>query len=404
MSLGRRLLIAAAVWAGATVLFSALLYASYLGVGKPVGYVVWITAVRCAVWGLALPLLAQAARRFPVHQGNWLRQCARLLLVALLVAPAVAVAQMSIVYWTYFPYRASVPTLGTAIGNGWVNFASELPVGIALLIALQAWRVLDDFRAERTRTLQLERQLALSRLDALRMQLQPHFLFNSLHTIAGLIGEEPATARRMVVALGDLLRLTLHDAPNGARSLAQELEFVDLYMDVLKFRLGDRLALEYQIEPVATRAEVPSLLLQPLFENAVRHGASRVAGRCAIAFRAWRADGRLCLSLENDGPPPAAQAGTNVKPSIASSASAPSLAASAASTASAASVPGGGVGLTNTLARLRLQYGEEFSFHYTARPAGGARVDLSLPYRSVMSDEEEEEADADRAAGARAAR
>ncbi|MPZ21888.1 MAG: hypothetical protein GEV06_29055, partial [Luteitalea sp.] len=201
-----------------------------------------------------LPLLMRYVRRFPLNQGSWPRQTARLLAVAAIVSLIVSVVQMAIVYWTYFPYRDTVPTLGTAIGHGYINFVGEFLLGVGLLMGLQAWHVLNDFRAERTRALQLERELAVSRLDALRTQLHPHFLFNSLHTIAGLIGEEPSTARRMVIALGDLLRLTLQDAPRGVRSLAEELAFIDLYMDVIKFRLGDRLVLAYDIEPDVTRA------------------------------------------------------------------------------------------------------------------------------------------------------
>ncbi|MGH9163204.1 MAG: sensor histidine kinase [Vicinamibacteraceae bacterium] len=352
---GRRVLLAVAVWAGATIVFSVMLYASYLAAGKSITWVLWINAVRCATWGLTVPLLMRYVRRYPLNQGSWLRQITRLLAVAAAVSLIVSIVQMSIVYWTYFPYRDTVPTLGTAIGHGYINFVGEFLLGVGLLMALQAWHVLNDFRAERTRALQLERELAVSRLDALRTQLHPHFLFNSLHTIAGLIGEEPSTARRMVIALGDLLRLTLQDAPRGVRSLAEELAFIDLYMDVIKFRLGDRLVLAYEIEPDATRAEVPTLLFQPLFENAVRHGASRVAGRCEIRFHAWCTNGQLCARLENDGP---------IKP--------PGDGALAR-----------GVGLTNTLERLRLRYGQEFSFQYTDRPSGGARVELSLPYHAT---------------------
>jgi LytS/YehU family sensor histidine kinase len=196
----------------------------------------------------------------------------------------------------------------------------------------------------------------VSRLDALRMQLHPHFLFNSLHTITSLIGDQPGTARRMVVALGDFLRSTLKDGSGPARSLAQELEFTDLYMRIEKLRLGERLTVDYDIDPEATKAEVPQLLLQPLFENAVRHGASRVTGTCKITFRAHRDNSRLNLTLENDGPEISIPADASKN----------------------------GVGLTNTNARLRFHYGENFTLQYRERPHGGARVDVSLPYRRAV--------------------
>jgi LytS/YehU family sensor histidine kinase len=106
----------------------------------------------------------------------------------------------------------------------------------------------------------------------------------------------------MVIALGELLRLTLEDTGQLVRSLAEELEFADLYLGIEKLRLGDRLVINYDIEPEATRAEVPQLLLQPLFENAVRHGAARITGVCEIRFRAYQEREWLRLMISNDGP------------------------------------------------------------------------------------------------------
>lgn len=236
----------------------------------------------------------------------------------------------------------------------------HLLTGVVLVVVLQGWRVWQDLQAARTRATELERQLAVSRLDALRTQLHPHFLFNSLHTVASLIGEQPAIARHMVVALGDFLRLTLKDGNGAVRSLAEELEFTDLYMRIEKLRLGERLTLDYDIDPEATKAEVPQLLLQPLFENAVRHGVSRLTGTCKIAFRAHRENGTLRLNLENDGP----------------------------KIATPADVTRNGIGLTNTTARLRLYYGENFEFQYRDRPQGGAQVDVFIPYRGATTPRE----------------
>ncbi len=148
----------------------------------------------------------------------------------------------------------------------------------------------------------LERQLAVSRLETLRMQLHPHFLFNTLHTIAGLTVEDPPTARRMVIAIGDLLRSTLKDNGNRIQTLADELEYSDLYLGIEKLRLGDRLLLNYEIEPAATRALVQQFLLQPLFENAIRHGASQITGPCEICFCASCKSGTLNIMIRNDGP------------------------------------------------------------------------------------------------------
>jgi LytS/YehU family sensor histidine kinase len=123
-------------------------------------------------------------------------------------------------------------------------------------------------------------------------------------------------------------------------------------MGIQRLRLGDRVNLDYDIDPEATAAEVPHLLLQPLFENAVRHGASRLAGRCDIVFRAHRENGRLHLSLANDAPPKSPDHQNRR-----------------------------GVGLANTLHRLRLHYASDFTYEYVERPHGGVRIEIAVPYR-----------------------
>jgi two-component system, LytTR family, sensor kinase len=344
---------ALACCAAATMFHSVVMWSELDG-QKPLGYLLYSNGVRYALWTLAVPLLVKCVKRFPVPHGDGLRNGAFLLLIVLGLVPLVSLTWPVLIYSTWFPYRSSFPTFSSFVAAYFVkSVQKDLLICVVLIIVLQGSRVWRDLQAARTRATELERQLAVSRLDALRMQLHPHFLFNSLHTIASLIGDQPGTARRMVVALGDFLRLTLKDGSGPVRSLAEELEFTDLYMSMEKLRLGERLTLDYDIEPEATKAEVPQLLLQPLFENAVRHGASRLTGTCKIAFRAHRENGRLRLSLENDGPEVAAVADTSNK----------------------------GVGLTNTTARLRLHYGENFTLQYTDRSQGGARVEVSLPYR-----------------------
>jgi two-component system, LytTR family, sensor kinase len=229
---------------------------------------------------------------------------------------------------------------------------NEILIGIALMIALQAWEVLKDLQAERVRSMDLERQLAVSRLEALRMQLHPHFLFNTLHAVAGLTIEDPPTARRMVIALGDLLRNTLKQSGGQMRTLAEELDYSDLYLGIEKLRLGDRLALNYEIEPPAARALVPQFLLQPLFENAIRHGVSHLTGPCEVRFSALRKLDTLEITICNEGPKRDISQG----------------------------LPRFGVGLTNTVDRLRIQYGDRHTFKYSDRPEGGAQIEISIPY------------------------
>ncbi|MGA2050452.1 MAG: histidine kinase [Terracidiphilus sp.] len=276
-----------------------------------------------------------------------------MLIVAALAAP-VMVIQWAILFYTYFPYHSADLTLWSFLkSESGRFFPVDVLIGIVLVVALEGLRIWQSLQMERTRAAELERQLAVSRLDALQMQLHPHFLFNTLHTISGLIVEQPPAARRMVIALGELLRLTLEDTGRPLRSLAEELEFADLYLGIEKLRLGERLVIDYDIEPEATRCEVPQLLLQPLFENAIRHGAARITGVCEVRFRAHREQEWLRLMISNDGPP--------------------NLWASRPSRS--------GVGLTNTKDRLRLHYKDSFTFQYVNRPQGGVQIDISIPYK-----------------------
>ncbi len=339
-------------WAGASLFFTAVLEISELG-HKPLGFALYSNAVHFALWTLTLPIFARCIRRFPLKEPKRIRNAGILLILIAVLAMLVDFLHWAIVFPTYFPNRSSLATFQTLLGSDLFWFLpNEILIGIVLVTAIEGWQVLKDLQAERVRAMALERQLAVSRLEALRMQLHPHFLFNTLHTIAGLTVEDPATARRMVTALGDLLRSTLKDNGDRVRTLAEELEYSDLYLGIEKLRLGDRLLLNYEIEPAATRALVPQFLLQPLFENAIRHGASRMTGPCEIRFCASCKPETLSLMIRNDGP----QCATRSTP------------------------PRFGVGLTNTTNRLQIHYGDGHTFLYSDRPEGGVKIEISIPY------------------------
>jgi len=339
-------------WAAASVFFTAVLEISELG-HKPLGFALYSNAVHFALWALTLPLFTQCIRRFPLKDPKRIRNVGIRLILIAASAMLVAFTHWAIIFPTYFPYRSSYPTFRVLLRSELFRFLpTETLIGLVIVTAIEAWQVLLDLQAERMRAMNLERQLAVSRLEALRMQLHPHFLFNTLHTIAGLTVEDPATARRMVIALGDLLRSTLKGTGDRMRTLAEELEYSDLYLGIEKLRLGDRLLLNYEIEPVATRALVPQFLLQPLFENAIRHGASRMIGPCEVRFCASCKPEALNIMMRNDGPKCAAS-------------SAP---------------PRFGVGLTNTIDRLQIHYGDRHTFLYSDRPEGGVQIEISIPY------------------------
>jgi len=340
------------VWAGASVSFTAVLELSEFG-HKPLGFALYSNAVHFAFWALTVPLIGKCIRLFPLKRPNRIRNGALCLAFVALLALAVSTAHWSLAFLTWFPYRSYDPTFSDLLRNEVFGLLpTEILIGIVLVTALEAWEVLKDLQAERMRSMDLERQLAVSRLEALRMQLHPHFLFNTLHAVAGLTIEDAPTARRMVIALGDLLRNTLKDNGGQMRTLAEELEYSDLYLGIEKLRLGDRLALNYDIEPSAARALVPQFLLQPLFENAIRHGVSHLTGPCEVRFSAVHKFNTLEITICNEGPKCDISQGP----------------------------PRFGVGLANTRDRLQIHYGDRHTFRYSPRPEGGAQIEISIPY------------------------
>ncbi|GAA0717350.1 sensor histidine kinase [Dokdonella soli] len=194
--------------------------------------------------------------------------------------------------------------------------------------------------------------LTRAQLEALRRQIEPHFLFNALNSVVALIREGRAdTAASTLVALSDVLRGLMDSSGRQEVALAEELGFLDRYLEIQKVRFADRLCIEIHIADELLSARVPCLVLQPLVENAIRHGIAKHAGGGSVRIAAVRANGRLDLSVYNDGP----QLGDVHEDS--------------------------GVGLANVRARLRGLYGDEFAFALrNANP--GVEANVSLPYRA----------------------
>jgi two-component system, LytTR family, sensor kinase len=201
----------------------------------------------------------------------------------------------------------------------------------------------------------LEGSLARANLETLRMQLNPHFLFNTLNAISVLaLKGERHNVVRMLTRLSDLLRLALENAQQLV-PLAEELAFLEPYIEIEQVRFRDRLQFITDIPPETLDAEVPSLLLQPLVENAVRHGIARRTGAGTIEIRALAADGRLCLEVRDSGP--------------------------GFPRGGADGIERAGVGLANTRARLEQLYGADHSFRLANAPGGGAVVSVEIPFR-----------------------
>jgi LytS/YehU family sensor histidine kinase len=204
-------------------------------------------------------------------------------------------------------------------------------------------------RAQQLRTSRLEAQLAQAQLSALKMQLHPHFLFNTLHSISALLHSDAEAADRMVARLGDFLRLTLENSDSHEVTLEQELEFLRCYLDIEMTRFQDRLRVDFAIGPGTLDALTPNLILQPLVENAIRHGiAHRIEPGC-IEICSERSGDKLRLQVRDDGP------------------------GFASNTA--------GIGLTNTRARLERLYGSGYVLQLSNGAQNGATVTLEIPFR-----------------------
>ncbi|HEX4645706.1 MAG TPA: histidine kinase, partial [Verrucomicrobiae bacterium] len=206
------------------------------------------------------------------------------------------------------------------------------------------------------RASELEKRLAQAKLQALQMQLNPHFLFNTLHSISSLMHKDVEAADRMITRLGDLLRAALAGSDRQEVTLRQELEFLERYLEIEQTRFGDRLAVKLDVAPETLDARVPNLILQPLVENAIRHGIEPHARPGRIELSARRKAGELALNVCDNGG--GLRNGGQTRE---------------------------GVGLSNTKARLRGLYGEAYQFELCDGADGGLRVQLTIPFRTEIN-------------------
>jgi two-component system LytT family sensor kinase len=210
------------------------------------------------------------------------------------------------------------------------------------------------YRQGELRAAQLSVQLAQAQLQALRTQLHPHFLFNTLNAISALVHRDPEAADRMVARLSDLLRLTIEGIGVQEVPLAKEIDFLKRYLEIEQTRFADRLTVDMQIEPETLAASTPYLILQPLVENAIRHGIAARSSPGCVVVRAARDGKMLSLEVKDDGPGIRSEA-----------------------------VPRNGVGISSTRARLEKLYGEAHRFELINAEEGGLVVKLAFPFRLI---------------------
>jgi hypothetical protein len=272
-----------------------------------------------------------------------------------------------------------IPTLGL-----WPTVLDLLAFGaiIGLAHSVHFYR---RFREREHRALFLESSLANARLNALRAQLQPHFLFNSLNAIVTLLRRDPRLAEATLMSLSELLRLTFSQSDKQEVALREEMQFVQRYLEIQQTRFGDRLRVEQDIEPAALDCLVPTLLLQPLVENAIRHGIEPAENAGLVRLTARRQDGLLVLTVEDDG------IGLPSAPSDHPQPKKGNLAANSDSLSGLTSltVPAfngaGGIGLANLRARLQTLYGAHQKLELVPRSERGVTVLIQIPWRTAGS-------------------
>ncbi|HUF50798.1 MAG TPA: histidine kinase [Longimicrobiales bacterium] len=350
------------------LLESAQVYTSSLVLGS--GYTWWqslaMTLPSWYILAALIPAIVLLSRRFTLGQRQWRGA----LLVHIGAAVAFSLVHIAGSTWltrellSVVAMNPFAQMLSVQLG---IYFVVDMVTYFALVGGYHAYDYGRRYNErERTaaqlalRTSRLEASLALANLDSLRMQLNPHFLFNTLNAIAvlALKGERQGVVR-MLTLLSDLLRLSL-DQRDQLVTLREELEFLDLYLEIEQVRFKDRLTIERAVEPEALDAEVPSLLLQPLVENAIKHGISRQTGPGTIRIEGHIVNGdTLELRVLDTGP---------------------------GFGASRTEQNRAGVGTANTSARLEQLYGMNHSLELCDRPEGGACVAVRLPLRIVMTD------------------
>ena len=307
-------------------------------------------------WALATPVIAHLGRKYPPLQllplSTWVRHLFAWAAVSLIAALWGAWLERLLNPW-------ASPGPPPGLVHRWLYLFYNTMLGgtILYVIILVVTHLLDSrerLAREQAETARLNEQLSKAQLDALRRQIEPHFLFNTLNAIAGLIRERRNDAAvGMIAGLSDFLRRVLKESNRQQVPLGDEVEFLERYLDIEKVRFGERLQVSMNIPEELFPARLPALILQPMVENAVKHGIAQRAQGGAIRISAFRTNGMLTLHVYNDGPPlPEDWERSN-----------------------------SGIGIANVRTRLQGLYGDRFALSIRNEELRGVQVSVSVPWR-----------------------
>ncbi len=313
------------------------------------------------------PLAFAFALRFPIRRDNWAARS----FFYLAAGMAFSVAHIALrgitpfAYWDpqYKEFASAIwDSHAHAFRVPWLVLQKQFFAGVVdditgtfvpIVLVAHAISYYQRFRERERRASQLEAQLAKARLQTLKSQLQPHFLFNTLHSISSLMLTDVQAADRMMTRLGDLLRLSLESANTQITSLKSELEFLNCYLEIEKQRFAERMDIIFDIAPETLDASVPHLLLQPIVDNAVKHGISKLPTGGQIKITANVQDGDLQFEIRDNGP----------------------------GIGKSGSFRANGLGLRVTRERLESLYGQDQSLELLSSPAAGTITRIRIPFR-----------------------
>jgi len=346
-----RLVVWVWIWLGWTALalfFATSLWLNYIARGQPANFraSLLVSLSEWWIWALLTPVVVWLARRWPIQRPWSLRNLFLHGAAGAVLATVKVLLERVVRIWIFGVAPYFLPS----------NLALHFLVYWAIVLLTMAEAYHRRSRQRELQAAEVEARLNEARLQLLQAQLQPHFLFNALNTIAETVHEDPDAADRMIAALGDLLRATL-DGEGQTVPLSEELSLAEKYLAIQQARFGERLRVEIDVPRAALAARVPRLLLQPLLENAIHHGLGSASngGRIRVAASADGSTLRLEIHDNGQGFPVDGDAKF-------------------------------GVGLTNTRARLEAMYSGAARFEVDAERPRGARVRISLPFESGHSE------------------
>lgn len=318
------------------------------------------------LWFLMSPLILWLGNKFAFEDGKWKTSIPIHFLASLVIAVTqLAVDAFVLPKLGYMSTAGPLPYFEILKRILLFNLHFSVAIYWGVLGVQQAIKYYRKNRERELRTSQLEARLATTRLQVLKMQLHPHFLFNTLNAISELIYRDPESAERMISDLSDLLRMSFENLEVQEIPLKQELEFLEKYLEIELTRFHDRLKVDMNISPDTLDASVPNMILQPLVENAIKHGIGPRSSGGKIDIGATRENGHLALTVRDNGLGVPFRDIENLSE---------------------------GVGLSNTRRRLKHLYGEHHSFNLKNDDDSGLVVNLVIPYKESRVPETRDEA------------